>query len=60
MKIAFTGSSSTGKTTLAKEISKLIPTLEYLTVDARSIIESFNIVNVDNLSKENYKIFQIL
>lgn len=58
MRIALTGSSSTGKTTLAQEISKLIDTLEYLTVDARSIIESFNIINVDNLSKKNFKLFQ--
>lgn len=58
MRIALTGSSSTGKTTLAKEISKIRKTLKYLTVDARSIIESYNIINIDDLSNINFKLFQ--
>jgi len=58
MRIALTGSSSTGKTTLAKEISKIRKTLKYLTVDARNIIESYNIINIDDLSNINFMLFQ--
>ena len=58
MRIAITGSSSTGKTTLAKEVSMMDNNLEYLTVDARTIIQSFNIKNIDNLTPNQFKSFQ--
>jgi len=58
MKIALTGSSSVGKTTLSREIAKISDSLEYVTVDARSIIEAFGIKNVDKLSTKYFKLFQ--
>jgi nicotinamide riboside kinase len=58
MRIAFTGASSTGKTTLAKAINEKIPELEYITVDARKIINELNHINIDNLSEKEFLLFQ--
>ncbi len=58
MKIAFTGASSTGKTSLAKALHEKIPKLEYITVDARKIIDSLKHLNIDNLSEKEFIIFQ--
>lgn len=59
MKIAFTGSSSTGKTTLAKALEeKLI--LKYINVDSRKIIDDLNHSNIDNLNEQEFIDFQKL
>ena len=58
MKIALTGSSSTGKTTLSHGIASISDSLQYITVDARSIIETFSIKNVDKFSNKDFKLFQ--
>jgi len=58
MKIAFTGASSTGKTSLVKAINVMMPELEYITVDARKIIDKLNHFNIDNLNKKEFLNFQ--
>jgi len=58
VKIAIIGSSSTGKTTLAKELQKQRIVENYITVDARSIIEKYNIKNIDEFKKVDYILFQ--
>jgi len=58
MKIAFTGASSTGKTSLAKALNEKIPKLEYITVDARKIIDSLKHSNIDDLSEKEFLVFQ--
>lgn len=59
MRIAFTGASSTGKTTLAKEVLALYPNLRAINVDARGLIAEQNCANVSDMSQEQYKRFQI-
>jgi len=54
MKIAFTGASSTGKTSLAKALHEKIARLEYITVDARNIIDSLKHSNIDNLNQKEW------
>jgi len=58
MKIAFTGSSSTGKTTLAKllETKKIVQ--NYITTNNRELMKEYNIKNIDEFSKDNYVLFQ--
>lgn len=57
MKIAFTGASSTGKTTLAKALEKKFE-LKYINVDSRRIIDDLNHSNIDNLNKQEFIEFQ--
>tara|TARA_R110002111_G_scaffold4958_2_gene25836 strand:+ start:5740 stop:6324 length:585 start_codon:yes stop_codon:yes gene_type:complete len=62
MKIAFTGSSSTGKTTLAKrlmqhqEFANVVG--NFITEDARSLLESFGHKSMDNMSRDELRKFQ--
>lgn len=58
MKIAFTGASSTGKTSLATALYEKIPKLDYITVNARSIIDSLNHSNIDKLNEKEFLLFQ--
>ena len=58
MKIAFTGASSTGKTSLARALQEKILNLEYITVDARKIIDSLKYSNIDDLNHEEFLYFQ--
>jgi nicotinamide riboside kinase len=58
MKIALTGSSSTGKTTLAKELCLQSIVKNYITVDAREIMGKYNIKNIDNFTDHDYLLFQ--
>lgn len=64
MKIAFTGSSSTGKTTLSLRLHKdarfrdIIPNL--LAVDARSLLESNKFKSMDKMTREEQRGFQRL
>ncbi len=57
MKIAFTGASSTGKTTLAKAMEEKIP-LKYINVDSRKIIDELKHSNIDNLNEQEFLEFQ--
>lgn len=57
MKIAFTGASSTGKTTLAKAIEEKL-LLKYINVDSREIIDGLNHSNIDNLNEQEFIEFQ--
>lgn len=63
MRIALTGASSTGKTTLAKALlddhrfNKYVRTL--LKVDARKIIESYNCKNVDEMTRKQLQDFEL-
>jgi nicotinamide riboside kinase len=62
MKIALTGSTSTGKTTLVRELYKNDEfkryNLEFLTVDARSILDSLGFKQMDLMTKEQTREFQ--
>jgi len=58
MKIALTGSSSTGKTTLAKELCLNNIAENYITVDARKIMSKYNIKNIDDFTTDDYISFQ--
>ena len=62
MKIAFTGTASTGKTTLIKELYKNNEfnqfKLEFLTTDARSILDSLGFKQMDFMTKFQTKQFQ--
>lgn len=57
MKIAFTGASSTGKTTLAKALEEKL-LLTYINVDSRKIIDNLNHSNIDNLNEQEFIEFQ--
>ncbi|RYA23127.1 hypothetical protein CRU96_09635 [Malaciobacter halophilus] len=57
MKIAFTGASSTGKTTLAKAIEEKL-LIKYINVDSRKIIDDLNHSNIDNLNEQEFLEFQ--
>jgi len=63
MKIALTGSSSTGKTTLAKELLKNDLTKEhinnFITTDARLILQEMGHKSMDFMTQAESKIFQI-
>jgi len=59
MKIALTGASSTGKSTLAKEVLALYPNLRAINVDARGLIAEHGCTNVSDMSPDQYKRFQI-
>lgn len=64
MKIAFTGSTSTGKTTLANELMKndiLKQRLnKIMNADARSIIRSLGCKSMDLMNRDQNREFQIL
>ena len=62
MRIAFTGSSSTGKTTLAREVMR-IPEFEvlvgrFLTEDARALLREMGHTSMDEMSREDLRSFQ--
>jgi len=57
MKIAFTGASSTGKTTLAKAVEEKL-LLKYINVDSRKIIDDLRHSNIDNLNEKEFLEFQ--
>ena len=63
MKIAFTGASSTGKTTLAKELFKDIEIkrflCEHLSVDARAILDDMGHKSMDSMPKSRLQEFQL-
>lgn len=58
MKIAFTGSSSTGKTTLATALCDIGCVKYFINIDSRKIIEKHNTKNIDDFTSENYLAFQ--
>jgi len=62
MRIAFTGTASTGKTTLIKELFKRAEfkqfELIFLTTDARYILDSLGFKQMDLMTKEQKKYFQ--
>jgi predicted ATPase len=64
MKIALTGSSSTGKTTLANclrthpEFRRRLP--DFVTTDARRILDSLGHANIDNMDPQSLRQFQQL
>lgn len=58
MKIALTGASSTGKTTLAREVSAHWPTLQIVNVDARALLQRLGHRNVSNISPAEFNVFQ--
>ncbi len=62
MKIAFTGTASTGKTTLINELYKIEKfknlNIEFITADARSILESMGYMQIDEMSASQVKLFQ--
>ncbi len=62
MKIAFTGSSSTGKTTLAKRLMESQQFIglvgEFITEDARSLLKSLGHASVDDMSRKEMRKFQ--
>jgi nicotinamide riboside kinase len=64
MKIAFTGASSTGKTTLAKALfnDRVIRRVlcEHLSVDARTILNDMGHKSMDKMSKSQLQKFQLL
>jgi nicotinamide riboside kinase len=64
MKIAFTGSSSTGKTTLAKRLMGVASFSErvgdFITEDARSLLRSLGHSSMDNMHREELRVFQQL
>lgn len=64
MKIAFTGSSSTGKTTLAmslKEDARFRVLLQnFITIDARSLLKEYGFRGLDNMSTQDRIRFQRL
>lgn len=64
MKIAFTGSSSTGKTTLANRLmggaafSEIVG--DFVTEDARSLLRSLGHSSMDNMTRKELRAFQQL
>jgi len=64
MKIAFTGSSSTGKTTLAKRLMGVEAFSDrvgdFITEDARSLLCSLGHSSMDNMNREELRAFQQL
>jgi nicotinamide riboside kinase len=62
MKLTLTGSSSTGKTTLALELSKYrnlcVP--EFVTADARTLLDEMNHHSMDQMTREQLREFQLL
>lgn len=62
MKIAFSGASSTGKTSVSKKIlsriEKKIPKFRLLNVDARSILDLFPNKSVSAIDADIYRLFQ--
>jgi nicotinamide riboside kinase len=62
MRIAFSGTASTGKTTLIKELFKHKEfnqyNLKFLTTDARSILDSLGFKQMDLMTKEQTRHFQ--
>ena len=59
MKIAITGASSTGKTTLARELINDMPGYRRLNVDARLLLKGQGELNVSKMSNTQYRKFQI-
>lgn len=63
MKIAFTGSSSTGKTTLARQLmenEQFVGVVgEFVTEDARSLLQSLGHSSMDNMSRDELRRFQL-
>ncbi|MBU0598723.1 ATP-binding protein [Patescibacteria group bacterium] len=57
MKLALTGAQSTGKTTLAKELSKLF-NLPLITEQSRTVIKQFNVTAPKYLKEEELPDFQ--
>lgn len=64
MKVAFTGASSTGKTTLAKALFKDIGIkrvlCEHLSVNARTILNDMGHKSMDKMTKAQLQKFQLL
>lgn len=64
MKVALTGSSSTGKTTLARKLMedhRFVGIVhEFVTEDARSLLRSLGHTSMDNMSREDLRQFQKL
>lgn len=58
MRIALTGSSSTGKTTLARAFNLRNPEVCVLNVDARSILDAMHIESCNNMTPNVYSVFQ--
>lgn len=62
MRIAFTGTASTGKTTLINEVLKYdefkMLNLEFVPTDARLILDSMGFKSMDKMSVEQTSIFQ--
>lgn len=63
MRIAFTGASSTGKTTLVRRLMELdsfrAMCPRVLGVDARALLQEFAVSNVDQLDAAQYARFQV-
>lgn len=64
MKIAFTGTSSTGKTTLAKKLMSIPEFVEkvplFITTDARELLRQLKFQNMDAMTREQTMQFQSL
>lgn len=58
MRIALSGSSSTGKTTLALAVSARRPELVRLNADARSLLNEMGMTTATHLEPHDYSIFQ--
>jgi nicotinamide riboside kinase len=59
MKIAITGASSTGKTTLAGELCGSMPEYQRLNVNARELLTKRGERNVADMGADEYKAFQL-
>ncbi|NUQ77828.1 MAG: AAA family ATPase [Polyangiaceae bacterium] len=63
MKIAFTGTSSTGKTTLVRSLMKAPDFTKhvsrFLTADARALLEELGFHSMDSMSRDQLRTFQL-
>src|SRR5437773_680930 len=60
MKIALTGSSSTGKTTLAHLLTdhEVLSELKYVTADSRALLEKMGYRSMDRMTRDQLREFQ--
>lgn len=58
MRIALTGASSTGKTTLTNELLKDYPQFEQINMNARELLKKHGCLNTGDMNADQYKRFQ--
>lgn len=64
MRIAFTGASGTGKTSVANQLvskkPQALPSLTVIGVDSRALLDTLSLRRAENINDDQYRVFQTM